>query len=225
MVEEGRSQLERKPGNLADVVAALVPAGCHTLIVVDQFEELFTQANELDRLSFIGALLATASAEGDRPVHVVITLRADFYSHCWNHADLLAAIKANQYVVERLGPAQLREVLEKPLVLAAAEFQPGLAEVILEDVGDEPANLPLLEHALLQLWDLSDQRTLTHDHYQAIGRLQGALERHAERVYAGFANPAEQQFARRALAQLVQPGQSSPPKTRAVARPERTSSR
>ena len=79
------------------------------------------------------------------------TFRAH-YSQCWQHEALLRRMGDNQYLVRRIGHEQLREVIEKPLALAGGEAEPGLVDALLHDAGDEPGNLPLLEHALLQLW-------------------------------------------------------------------------
>jgi hypothetical protein len=119
--------------------------------VVDQFEELFTLARKLsfgqkEKLvekwgPYVDALLAAARSEGEHPVHVLIALRADFYSQCWDHATLTAQMGANQYTVRRANAKRLGEVIEKPLALAGAKAQTGLVDAILSDVGDEPGNL------------------------------------------------------------------------------------
>lgn len=192
---------------LATGIAALVPRGTHTLVFVDQFEELFTQAGDAtERRRFVDALLSAARTGGERPVHVLVTLRADFYGHCWEHPELPKRIAANQSALKRLGRDQLREVVEKPLALAGAGAEPGLVEVLLDDTGDEPGNLALLEHALLQLWDRRRGQTLTHEAYHAIGGLSGALRNHAERVFAELG--AEQELAKKILVRLtlVTPG-------------------
>ena len=88
----------------------------------------------------------------------------------------------NQYNVRRASADRLREVIEKPLALAGAKAQSGLVDAILSDVGDEPGNLPLLEHALSQLWDRRKGCEITHNAYTEIGRLSGALKNHADRV-------------------------------------------
>ena len=118
-----------------------------------------------------------------------------------------------------LGPMnreELRAAIEKPAELQGAAFEPGLVNRILDDVGQEPGNLPLLEFALTLLWDRLDQGWLTHEVYDEIGRVEGALARYADEVYAGLPR-AEQEQARRAFVQLVQPGQGTED-TRRVAR-------
>jgi hypothetical protein len=184
-------------------VAALVPAGTRTLLVVDQLEEVFTQTGDpAVRRRFLDALLSAARPGGDRPVHVLATLRADFYSRCWEHPELPRRIAANQYAVERMARDHLREVIEKPLALAGATPEPGLVDELLDDAGDEPGNLPLLEHALFQLWDQPAGRRFTHEAYREMGGLAGALEHHAEAVYQGL-EPAGRELVRRFFLSLA----------------------
>jgi WD40 repeat protein len=169
---------------LYSCIASLVPAESHTLLVVDQLEELFTQTKDADlRRRFLDSLLQTIDGRGDRRVYALVTLRADFYSRCWEHPALLARIAAHQYPLGRLNATALREVIEKPLTIAGAKPEAGLVDTILSEVGDEPGALPLLEHALLELWESRSGAVLTHKAYQEIGRLAGALNQYAEDVF------------------------------------------
>ena len=210
--------LKEGAGGLYRAIAGLMKPGDRTLIVVDQFEELFTIGKESDRPDgkgldgeqkrFIDSLLAAAQGGGDRPVHVVVTLRADFYSHCWRHDDLPSRIAASQYAVQRIRADRLGEVVEKPLALAGATAEPGLVKTILDDAGDSPGSLPLLGHALEQLWARRQNDTLTHRAYEEIGGLEGALRRHAEGFY-GKLGPEEQNLIPKILLRLIQPGEGS----------------
>ncbi len=155
------------------------------------------------------SLFSAARFETERPVHVLITLRADFYSHCWEHPELTRRMGTNQYNVRRASADRLREVIEKPLALAGAKAQPGLVDAILSDVGDEPGNLPLLEHALSQLWDKRKGLEITHDAYTEIGRLSGALRNHADRVFDQLKVAQLQDLARRIFLDLTQLGERS----------------
>ena len=112
-----RDKLAGQPDALDNAVAALVPRNCHTLLVVDQFEELFTLAGKPDpgqkeRLGekwrpYVDSLFFAVRSQSERPVHVLIILRADFYSYCWHHARLTKQLGANQYTVRRNGAKQL----------------------------------------------------------------------------------------------------------------------
>ncbi|HEY4932761.1 MAG TPA: DUF1566 domain-containing protein [Terriglobales bacterium] len=160
------------------------------------------------RRAYVDSLFYAAKSETSRPVHVLITLRADFYSHCWDHPELIRRMSANQYNVRRASAERLRDVIEKPLALAGAKAQPGLVDDILSDAGDEPGNLPLLEHALSQLWDKRAGSEITHDAYKEIGRLSGALRNHADIVLNGL-GPENRPLARKIFLSLTQLGEGS----------------
>ena len=117
-------------------------------------------------------------------------------------------MSANQYAVQRMSREQLREVIEKPLVLAGAKPDPDLVETILEDAGDAPGNLPLLEHTLFRLWGRRTTQKLTLDSYRAVGGLKGALREHADELY-GNLGPEEKSAAARIFVRLTQLGEGT----------------
>jgi hypothetical protein len=206
-ISECARQLEQSPEGLDACIAALVPPGCHTLLLVDQFEELFTLTSAPEeRRGFIDSLLGITGSAGDRPVHVLITLRADFYSRCWEHPELPGRIAQNQHAARPLLRAQLREVIEKPLALAGASFETGLVDRILNEAGSEPGSLPLVEHALLQLWERRQGSVLTHAAYDEIGGVSGALAHHAEEIF-GRLNEDGRQIAEKIFLRLTQLGE------------------
>ncbi len=193
-------------------VIAQVARGAHVLLVADQFEELFTLVPDpATRARYIDSLLASAGLDGAVPVHLVLALRADFYGHCLDHPKLSACLSTNLYNVPLMSPPQLREAIENRLALAAARAEPGLIDSLLADVGAEPGNLALLEHALAQLWEQSSAsaHALTNTDYAAIGRLRGALGRHADEVYRGLGGEADQRLAREIFLELVQLGEGA----------------
>jgi WD40 repeat protein len=203
---------------LRNCIAALMSptdqtsGGEHVLLVADQFEELFTLVpDQATRSRYIDALLAAAGLGGAVPVHLVLALRADFYGHCLEYPSLGAALDTNPYNVPGMSPAQLRQAIENRLALAAASAEAGLIDSLLADVGAEPGNLALLEHALAQLWQKcgGSGRTLTGDAYAEIGRLKGALGRHADEVYRGLGGEADQQLAQKIFLELVQLGEGA----------------
>ncbi len=182
----------------------------HVLLVADQFEELFTLTTERQvRDRYVGSLLAASNLGGAVFVHVVLALRADFYAQCLEHPELSRRLAMNQYNVPRMNREQLRECIERRLQLASSSAESGLIDTLLEEVGDEPGNLALLEHALGQLWDKSGGfgRTLTNRAYSDIGRLRGALGRHADDVYAGLGSDRLKLLARKIFLELVHLGE------------------
>jgi hypothetical protein len=105
-----------------------------------------------------------------------------------------------------MNEAELRLAIEEPATRAGAEFEPGLVDKLLEAIHRQPGALPLLEHALKELWNKrEDRRKLTHDAYKIIGGLEGALERRANEVLLQF-SPDDQDLCRRVFLRLVHPG-------------------
>ena len=170
------------------------------LLVADQFEELFTRAPESARQPFAQALLR---ALGNAPFTLLVTLRADFYSQIITlDRDLSDRLAPAQVNIGVLTPDELRESIAAPAKLVGLDFEPGLVERILTDVGSEPGRLPLVEFALTELWQRRDGHLLTNRAYDEIGGVTGALATKAEAEFAGFA-PEEQAAARRLFSRLV----------------------
>lgn len=148
------------------------------LMVVDQFEELFTLAPEGQRRSFVKSLLELISVT---PVTVVITLRADFYGQAIDLSrDLSDRMQRGQVNLGSMTRVELRKAIEKPAEAVDLQFQSGLTERILEQIEDEPGNLPLLEFALTELWEMRQGRFLTNEKYDEIGGVEGAISKRAE---------------------------------------------
>lgn len=180
------------------------------LLVADQFEELFTLThNPKMRHKYIDVLMAASRLDCAIPAHLVITVRADFYSHCLEHAGLSRCLEANLYNVRQMTPPQLQESIEKRLAVASVSAESGLIDSLLEDVGSEPGNLALLEHALSQLWEKCGGfgGTLTYRAYVDIGRLSGALGRHADNIYHGLGDNEQKRLARRVFLELLHLGE------------------
>jgi len=184
----------------------------HVLLVVDQFEELFTLTGKREtRDRYIDALLAASRPGGAVAVQVVLVLRADFYAQCLEHAELSRCLGTNQYNMPPMSREQLRESIERRLQLAAGQAEPGLIDSLLEEVGAEPGNLALLEHALGQLWDRCGGFgcTLTNQAYAQLGRLRGALGRHADEVYSNLVDDQSKRLAQKIFLELVHLGEDA----------------
>ncbi len=180
----------------------------NALLVVDQFEETFTLCKDPDeRKSFIENLLAAADEDEGR-VHVVITLRADFYAHCFEFEGLRLALEKYQANIGAMSPDELRQAITAPAQSAGWDFQPGLVDLILRDVGTEPGALPLLSQALLETWKRRHGHTLNLQGYQKAGRVQDAIARTAESVYDKL-TPAEKDIARSIFLLLTEPGKDA----------------
>ncbi len=129
---------------------------------------------------------------------------------------LAAAVSDHQDLVPPLDEAQLREAIARPAELCGAEFEPGLVGDLVHDMRGQTGALPLLQHTLHELWERRSGRRLTHAAYGELGRLDGALQRRAEEIYAGF-SPAEQDLCRRIFLRLTQLGRGTEDTKRRVA--------
>jgi len=193
------------------------------LIVVDQLEEAFTLcSDERERSQFFANLLHAAFASGGRTV-VVATMRADFYARCAEYPELAQRSARALALVGPMDADELRQAIEEPARRVGLFFESGLVETILDDVGADPGALPLLEHALLEIWRRRVGDQLTLDGYVEAGRVEGALAKRAEAIFASL-TPEQQQVARRMMLRLTQPGEGTAD-TRRRARIEELASR
>ena len=195
------------------------------LLVVDQFEELFTLCRDLEtRQAFIERLLAIASDESSS-THIIIALRADFYHHCAQFDDLRTALEQNQMYIGAMKAAELRRAIEMPARSADWTFEPGLVDLLLRDVGadgahpPEPGALPLLSHALLETWKRRRGRTLTLGGYAEAGGVRGAIAKTADAVYDDL-TPEQQRLMRNLFLRLTELGEGTQDTRRRVARAE-----
>ena len=174
------------------------------LLVIDQFEELFTLGrSEDERVAFIGNLI-TAAAESDGRVMVVITLRADFYAHCANYMSLREALAQNQVYIGAMTEEELRRAIEEPARRGRWEFEPGLVNLLLQEVGHEPGALPLLSHALLATWQRRRGRTMTLGGYASSGGVRGAIAETAETIFTDQFTSEQRSIARRIFLRLTE---------------------
>lgn len=193
--------------------------GRRILWVIDQFEELFTLCrDESERRQFLSNLMYAVSAPEGRTT-VVVTVRADFYHRCAQYPELAAQMSRRQYLVGTMDRETLRQVIEEPAWHVGLEFEHGLVDRILDDVADQPGALPLLEYALLELWNRREGRILTLEGYRESGGVSGAIAQRAETTFARF-NPEEQSTTRLALLRLTQAGEGTADMRRRVAMSE-----
>jgi formylglycine-generating enzyme required for sulfatase activity len=178
------------------------------VIFIDQFEEVFTVCeNENLRQAFFDNIFYAANSVQGQTV-VVITMRTDFYGKCSSYPNLAATLSDRQMLVGAMSRSELRSAIERPCQLAGCEFEIGLVTTLLADAENESGALPLLQHVLLELWKKRAGRVLTYDAYEAVGRLEGALEQRAEEVYQRLSEH-EQMLCRRILLRLTQPGEGT----------------
>ncbi|MFZ4556566.1 MAG: SUMF1/EgtB/PvdO family nonheme iron enzyme [Pseudanabaena sp.] len=185
---------------------AILPEGSQrVLLVVDQFEELFTVCtNEEERKEFIQLLAEGCDREGR--LTIITTMRADFVEQALQYTALAKLIQRDRaFWLVPLEPSEIREVISAPTKMQGYEIDEGLLEVICQDVEAERDSLPLLEFALTELWERRDRQNhrLTLTAYTEMGKLRGALDRHAKRLYEELLSDLERDWARRLFLQLV----------------------
>lgn len=182
-----------------------LPSGTRLLILVDQFEELFRYHRLAggEAAAFVALILGAAS----RPdVYVVITLRSEFLGDCARYLDLPEAINAGLFLTPRLTPEQTADAIQLPARLFGGEIEPDLVRRLLSEARGESDQLPLLQHALMRLWDLDTaERVLTQADLDALGGLRQALEAHAEDAWSELA-PGQQGIAEVLFRSLTERG-------------------
>jgi WD40 repeat protein/energy-coupling factor transporter ATP-binding protein EcfA2 len=167
------------------------------LVVVDQFEEIFrfkrlaSDHDAGDEAAAFVKLLLEAAHSKRAHVYVVLTMRSDFLGDCAQFRDLPEALNDSQYLIPRMTRDQRREAIEGPVAVGGATIAPRLLQRLLNDVGDDPDQLPILQHALMRTWEKWQERQqpdrlIDFEDYEAIGTMSNALSRHAEEVYAAL---------------------------------------
>ena len=184
------------------------PPSARLLLLVDQFEEVFTLCeDEAARQAFFANLLYAPALAGGQAI-VVPTMRADFYGKCGSYPALAAALSDHQILVGPMTKDELRRAIERPALLTGGEFEPGLVELLLGDVTGRLGALPLLQFTLMELWQRRDGRRLTVAAYRAIGGIGGALEQRANDVLAHF-DDAQREVCQRIFLRLIEPGEGT----------------
>ncbi|MEM6404689.1 MAG: hypothetical protein AAF757_31430, partial [Cyanobacteria bacterium P01_D01_bin.116] len=151
------------------------------ILIADQFEELYTLTPDSLRQSFLDLLLYAVQYAPN--FSLVLTLRVDFLGKVLNYQPMGQAF--NNYSPILLTPMhqeELRAVIEQPAALMKVELEPGLTDKLIDDLGNQPGRLPLLEFTLFQLWEKHDKWLLTHKAYKEIGGLEKALAKYASEI-------------------------------------------
>jgi class 3 adenylate cyclase/WD40 repeat protein len=205
LTDAQRSRLAGADLPLRAVRDALTP-GERLILVVDQFEEVFTACeDESERSGFVAAL-TEAAADPRGNVAIVLAVRADYYGRCAEDPRLASLLGTNHVLVGPMTPEEYRRVIEQPAVRAGLRVEPALTDALLAEVVGEPGALPLLSTALLELWERRDGRTLRVAAYVETGGVRGAVAHLAEDVYGGLDEP-QQAAARGVMLRLAGPGE------------------
>lgn len=220
--ETVRVELKSDPTNLHRLVRQALsqrPDTAEVVMVVDQFEEVFTLCrSEEERASFISALIAAAQTPNSR-VRVVLGVRADFYAHCTHHPDLVAALAGSQLTLGPMTAEQLRQAIIQPAVRMGLSVEGSLVAELVAECHGRPGVLPLLSHALLETWHRRRGNALTLAGYRAAGGMEGALARTAETFHAQL-TPDRQRVARQLFLRLTALGEGTEDTKRRLPRAE-----
>ncbi|HEX8852861.1 MAG TPA: hypothetical protein VF754_05205, partial [Pyrinomonadaceae bacterium] len=195
------------------------------LVVVDQFEELFrfraARTGTGDDATAFVKLLLEATRQRELPLYVILTMRSDFLGDCAQFQGLPEAINNGQYLIPRMTRDERRVAITGPVAVARGRLAEPLVNRLLNDVGDNPDQLPILQHALMRTWDFWKQNRLDGEplgvsHYEAIGTMSDALLRHADEAW-GELDERQQQLAERMFKALTEKGTDN----REIRRPAR----
>ncbi len=200
-------RLLAEPGALGTLLRGhATRTGQRVLVFVDQFEEIFTLADDREARAAFVAALAGAADDQSSPVRLVISTRSDFLDHIADQPALLERVGEGLVFLRPLGAAGLREALERPLLATDYQFEPGIVDDMIAQLGDVAGALPLVQFAASSLWDARDvaSKRLTRAAYDAMGGIAGALASHAEDVVRELA-PRQRNLLRGLLSRLVTP--------------------
>ena len=204
------ASLRRNRSGLVNAVKQSdLPPTRNLLVVIDQFEEIFrfsryekgAQRGTRDSITFINMLLQ-ASAQMEVPIYIVITMRSDFLGDCTEFRGLPEAINAGQYLIPRMTRSEIKAAITGPIAVAGGRITDRLVTQLLNGVGDNPDQLPILQHALMRTWDNCQEQgqpdaPVDYEHFQAVGGMGRALSLHAEEAYDELKTERERELCQK----------------------------
>jgi WD40 repeat protein len=204
---------------LTEHVLEGAPATARMVLIVDQFEEVFTRASQEEREKFLNLLNDAVTVDGGRTL-IIITMRADFFDRLSAYPAIARLLEQeNMLIATEMTADNLRRSIVGPAEAVGLVYEEGLPDIILEEVRLQPGSLPLLQYALKQLYERRDGRRLTLAAYQGVGGVRRALAQHAENVYSAL-GASQQDIMRRMLLRLVEISDKGQPTRRRVERQE-----
>ncbi len=213
-------QLHRDMRGLVRVGQLILPNdGSELVVIIDQFEEVFTLVEDEDRRAYFLDLLYTAASDPRSRVRIIVTLRADFYDRPLYYADFGQLLRENMETIMPLSAEELERAITRPAADQGVTFEPGLAPTIIDEVSYQPGALPLLQYALTELFERRDGRVLTRQAYQELGGTVGALAKRADEIYTEL-DETGQVTVRQMFQRLVTLGEGAEDTRRRVDRHE-----
>jgi DNA-binding SARP family transcriptional activator/WD40 repeat protein len=178
------ARLESGPRGLLEAAQMIVPEDAQLLLVVDQFEELFTLTENEDERALMLESLRVATADPASNLRVVATLRADFYDRPLRYPRIGPLLGSTTEILSPLTPEELERAIVRPAERSGLRVDSALVPQIAADVAEQPGALPLVQYALTELYERREDGHLTLEAYRAIGGVGGALASSADHLYA-----------------------------------------
>ncbi|WP_242051375.1 nSTAND1 domain-containing NTPase [Nostoc spongiaeforme] len=210
---EAQIAREAKVDTLNQVVERLKQPDDYWLILIDQFEELFTTSLADKREQFIKSLVKLSKTK-QSSVKIIGTMRADFFDRLSPYPQLVKATEKHCPFIAEMQPDELRLAIEQPAAHQGVVFETGLVEEIIKDVQGQAGYLPLLQYTLNLLWETEvrtgsiDDRTLNLSIYRQLGGVRGALKLHIDSIYDNLSE-VEKLSTRKIFLRLVDIGENS----------------
>lgn len=201
-------QLAQDESGLLGVIRTLFSEDDELVLVIDQFEELFTLPDDINAVKHFLNLIRVAVTRPDSRLRVIITLRADFYDRPLMYPDFCDLVSQRTEIVSPLASTELRSAIVAPLDRLGIRWDAELVSTIIDEVKDQPGTLPLLQYALTELFERREGEAITTGAYKAIGGILGALARRADEVYESLTS-AQQETARQLFLRLVRLGEGT----------------
>lgn len=172
------------------------------VMVIDQFEEVFTLCHDKTLLEHFINNLMRLVASNTHPHRIVLTLRSDYEEQLPRLESVYPLLRENRVQVTPLSASDLRDAIEKPAENIGLKFEKGIVEKLVKEIVGEPAGLPLLQFTLLQLWNRRRRNRITWDVYERLGGPRQALTKTADEFYEDLI-PEEQVVTRKVLLRLA----------------------
>ncbi|MBN8636497.1 MAG: protein kinase, partial [Anaerolineae bacterium] len=201
-----RDHLERDARGLIRAAQIVLPEEGDLLLVIDQFEEVFTLLDDERARSHFLDLIHAAVTEPRSRVRVVITLRADFYDRPLQYPDFGELVRSRMETILPLSAEGLERAIARPAARVGVTYETGLIPSIIQEIHYQPGALPLLQYALTELFEQRQSQVITHENYRALGKISGALAKRADEIYLEL-TPTQQSAAQQMFLRLVTLGE------------------
>jgi len=189
------SHMEDNPDWIVSAMKNLIlKPGEKVLVIIDQFEEVFGTGSDIplsiinDKAQKFAGLIENAIRQKSVEIYILISIRSDFVAECASFHGLIQLINNSSFLVPRMTRENYKSVIENQLKYAGAEIDPKLVDIILNDLGDQSDQLPVLQHLLMRMYLFWKEhngtgRPIDQSDYSAVGTLSGAISRHADEAY------------------------------------------